>query len=211
MSIDVPDPERLARARTGDHDALGALLQAHAPALSADLRPRIPPRWSGLITVEDILQETFTDAFLSIRKFTPRGDGSLAVWLKKLAHNNLLEAIRALEADKRGGGRRPLSLSAAPDAHTTLFGTLMPQAVQTSPSQHLAREDVRRALAAALAQLPARYRLVIERHDLQGRPIGEAAAELQCSPGGAHLVRNRAMDRLRALLSSSFSTSRQEA
>jgi RNA polymerase sigma factor (sigma-70 family) len=195
-------------ARSADSDALAALLHSHTAALVAHLRTQMPQRWQALLAIEDVLQETFTDAFLSIRSFVPRGDGALLVWLKKLAQNNLLEAIRALEAEKRGGGRRPMSIEGVCDAHTTLMQELLPVATQTTPSQHAMRQETRTTVESALAELPAHYRLAIQRYDLEGRSIDETAAELGCSPGGAHLVRHRALQRLRAMLTTRSQISR---
>ncbi len=168
--------------------------------LCAELRVKIPERWRVLLAVEDVLQDTFTDVFLSIRGFAPHGDGAFIGWLRKLAHNNLLEAIRALEAGKRGGGLRPISFGGGNDAHTSLMSALLPAATQTTPSQHLTREENRQSLNAALAELPPHYRLAVQRYDLEGRTIDETAAEMGCSPGGVHLIRHRAFKQLRRSL-----------
>lgn len=114
--MDQAESDILARTRAGDSDALTQLLQRHTPALAADLRARIPDRWRALLSIEDILHETFTDVFLSISSFVPRGDGTFSARLRKLAQNNLLEAIQALEAEKRGGGKRPAFEKSAPGA-----------------------------------------------------------------------------------------------
>jgi RNA polymerase sigma factor (sigma-70 family) len=73
------------------------------------------------------------------------------------------------------------------------------------------QQERRVSLAAALAALPPRYRIAIERYDLEGRSIDETAAELGCSPGGVHLVRNRAFQRLRTLLADQTAISRSIA
>jgi len=198
--MDPVETDILARACRGDSAALTELLQYHTPTLYSELHTKIPDRLRSLLAVDDILQETFTDVFLSIGGFVSRGDGAFAAWLRKLAQNNLLEAIRALDADKRGGGKRPASFGVGCDAHTDLISTLLPAATQTTPSQHVARQETRSSLEAALAELPTHYRLAIQRYDLDGRTIDETAAELNCSPGGVHLIRHRAFKQLRKLL-----------
>jgi len=191
----------LSRACDGDSAALVELLQTYTPTLFPELHSKIPDRLRSLLAVEDVLQETYTDVFLSIRGFVSRGDGAFIAWFRKLAQNNLLEAIRALDADKRGGGKRPASFSVGSDAQTDLISTLLPAATQTTPSQHLSRQETRSSLEAALTELPPHYRLAVQRYDLEGRTIDETAAELGCSPGGVHLVRHRAFKQLRKLLS----------
>ena len=137
--MDSSDGEILARASNGDAAALTDLLQTHTPMLFAELKSKIPDRLRTLLAVDDILQETFTDVFLSIGKFVSQGGGAFAAWLRKLAQNNLLEAIRALDADKRGGGRRPASFGTGTDAYSELTWVLLPAASQTTPSQHAAQ------------------------------------------------------------------------
>lgn len=198
--LDSTSADILSRACDGDSAALAELLQTHTPMLYAELRSRIPDGLRPLLAVEDVLQETYTDVFLSIRGFIPRGDGAFLGWFRKLAQNNLLEAIRGLDADKRGGGKRPVSFSIGSDAQTDLIGALLPAATQTTPSQHVSRQEARSSLEAALAQLPQHYRLAVQRYDLDGRTIDETAAELNCSPGGVHLIRHRAFKQLRKLL-----------
>lgn len=190
----------LSRACDGDSAALAELLQTHTPTLYAELLSRIPDRLRALLAVEDVLQETYTDVFLSIRGFVSRGDGAFIAWFRKLAQNNLLEAIRALDAEKRGGGRRPASFGVGGDAQTDLISSLLPAATQTTPSQHASRQETRASLEAALAELPMHYRLAVQRYDLEGRTIDETASELACSPGGVHLIRHRAFKQLRKLL-----------
>lgn len=199
--MDPSSADILVRACSGDSTALAELLQNHTPLLCAELRSKIPDRWRALLTVEDVLQETYTDVFLSIRGFVSRGDGAFIAWLRKLAQNNLLEAIRALEAEKRGGGARPASFGVGSDSQTNLMDRLLPAGTQTTPSQHMSRQESRLSLDAALAELPAHYRLAVQRYDLEGRTIDETAAELKCSPGGVHLIRHRAFKQLRRLLS----------
>ena len=198
--MDPPSADILARACNGDSAALAELLESHTPKLCADLRSRIPNRWRALLAIEDVLQETYTDVFLSIRGFVPRGEGAFVAWLRKLAQNNLLEAIRALEAEKRGGGMRPARFGVDQDDRTDFMDALLPAGTQTTPSQFMTRQESRLSLEAALADLPAHYRLAVQRYDLEGRTIDETAAEVGCSPGGVHLIRHRAFKQLRRLL-----------
>jgi RNA polymerase sigma factor (sigma-70 family) len=77
----------------------------------------------------------------------------------------------------------------------------MPDQLDT-PSHLAADDESRRALADALAKLPAPYAEVVRLHDLEGRPATEIAALLKRSPGAVYMLRARAMDRLRELLGS---------
>ena len=75
------DEDLLNSARTGSQDALVTLLQKHSPAVRTILASEIPFRWRLVLCVDDLLQETYVDAFLNIGKFTPNGEGSFRAWL----------------------------------------------------------------------------------------------------------------------------------
>lgn len=55
------------------------------------------------------MQETFTDAFLDILQFRPGPGSAFLAWLTTLATRNLYDAIRMLEAEKRGGRVRQVT------------------------------------------------------------------------------------------------------
>src|SRR5436190_709453 len=94
------DADLLPRAVAGDREALAALLERHGPAVRVRLRNAIPVRWQSVLSIDDVLQQTYADAFLDIERFDPAGSATFATWLKTLANRNLIDAIRALEAEK---------------------------------------------------------------------------------------------------------------
>lgn len=196
------DDELLSAARGGDEEALGELLRRHAAELRRSLAGRIPGVLRGVLSEEDLLQETYTDAFLAIGRFVPCGAGAFGAWLKRMAHNNLRDALRMVEAEKRGGGRRAVSGRSSEESLHALYQELMHDS-RTSPSGHAARNEAAGALTEALRKLPEPARRVIEDYDLQGRPVREVATDLGRSPGAVYLLRNRANRRLRELLGGS--------
>jgi DNA-directed RNA polymerase specialized sigma24 family protein len=52
------------------------------------------------------MQQTYTDAILDIHQLLACTEEAFAAWLHTLARRNLFDAIRLLEAEKRGGQRR---------------------------------------------------------------------------------------------------------
>ena len=190
-----PTDDRLERARRGDDGALEELLREHAGEARRAVAGRVPERLRSVLSEEDVLQETYTDAFLAIARFEPVGDGAFGAWLRTLARNNLRDAIRALEADKRGGAvraRRGGSLDA-------LVAELA-ERTGASPGAAAGRAETAAAVRAAVERLPEAHARVVRAHDLEGRPIEAIAAELGRSPGAVWLLRNRALKRLVELL-----------
>ncbi|MCH7813703.1 MAG: sigma-70 family RNA polymerase sigma factor [Planctomycetes bacterium] len=194
------ESELLQRASSSDTDALSELLSLHGPAVRNRIAGDMPKRWQALLTVDDVMQETYTDAFLDIAGFVPRGDGSFTAWLVTLAKNNLRNAIAALEAEKRGGQRRRIDLAGSDESFVALYELL--GASQTTPSRHAARSEARSVLEHTLARLPEDHRKVVRLYDLEERPIEDVAAALDRRPGAVYMLRARAHRALRDLLGS---------
>ncbi len=188
----------IEQAVTGDRQALITLLEEHAPRMYRRLAGKIPRRWQAVLSVEDVLQETYTDAFLSINRFAARHERAFGAWLGQIAVRNLVNALRMLEAEKRGGNRRAPGGLDPVASRVALYGTL--GATQRTPSRYAARNEACVALDAAIRELPENHRRVVEMYDLEGRTMEEVAGELNRSPGAAHLLRFRAHRRLAAIL-----------
>ena len=189
----------LAQACGGSREALGRLLEEHAAPLRTHLAGRIPLRWQALLSPDDVLQQTFTDAFLCIDQLVSRAEPSFAAWLHRIADNNLASALTMLETQKRGGDRRRIE----PSDHDSLAELYeLVAARQSTPSRHAARNEARTALERAIDQLPDDYRRVVRMFDLEGRPAAEVAEALGRSPGAMYMIRARAHRWLGELLGS---------
>lgn len=66
----------LSQAIDGDLNALAELLQRHGPNIRLHIRTKIPERWWSLIGEDDVLQETYAEAFLDVRTFQPQPEAS---------------------------------------------------------------------------------------------------------------------------------------
>lgn len=192
------DQDLLSQAASGDEQALTRLLQEHGPIVRQRLAPRIPHRWQSVLSVDDVMQQTYTDAFLDMDRFTPTGEGSFTAWLTSLAECNLTDALRMLDAAKRGKDHQRIEPQAGHDSFLVLHELL--GATRSTPSQHVARDEARTALERAIQQLPDTYRRVVEMYDLEARPVEEVARVLKRSPGAVYMVRARAHRRLRDLM-----------
>jgi RNA polymerase sigma factor (sigma-70 family) len=201
--MSTPDPgaaDLIALARQGDVPAIERLFIRTVPDLRAFIEPRIGRRWRPYVTSDDILQATLIDAYTDIAGFVSGGEDSLMRWLKQIARNRTVDAIRdisRLGAD--GASRQPRALTGL-GAHLTLVRTLLATRSSMGQGAILGASEARDLLHQALKDLPEQYRLVIERFDLQGRPASEIAAELHKTVGAVYLMRRRGLDKLRALL-----------
>ena len=104
MAGPTDDDERVARAVAGDLDELEQLLREVTPAVLASLE--IDSIWSRSFDRDDVLQVSFLEAYLRIRTLRTATMGGFRAWLARIATNNLRDAVRALERDKRPSARR---------------------------------------------------------------------------------------------------------
>lgn len=185
------EDELLQQACDGDEKALGKLLALHTPELRRVVAGKLSTKWQSRLFEDDILQETFTDAFLDIHQFKPGSDSVFLAWLTTLATRNLLDAIRMLEADKRGGNVRRVTPGGSNESYADLMGELGGTA--TTPSGHVARDEAKAALDRAIAQLPDHYRRVIRMYDLEERPLADVAEAMERSLGATSIMRHRAL------------------
>jgi RNA polymerase sigma-70 factor (ECF subfamily) len=176
------------------------LFMEHGPAVMRWLAPRIPQRFQALLSIEDVLQQSCTDAFLQFEQFLPRTDGSFGGWLGKIAERNLINALRMLKSDKRGGNRRQITPKSREDSFCALYEELT--AGEGTPSRNVARGEARAALESSIRQLPEDYRMVVQMFDLDGKSAKEVAQALGRSPGAVYMIRARAHRWLGDLLGS---------
>ncbi len=198
VTVAGSDCTLVEEAVAGDREALVTLLRKLTPALRSRVALRIPPRWRALLSPEDLLQETYTDAFLAVNRFVSRREGAFQSWLIQIAMRNLINAIRMLEADKRGGAHRLICDPAPGSSGPNICAEL--RADTNSPSQHVARSEAVQHLQAAIQRLPDTHRRVVTMYDLEGLSMNDVARALQRTPGAAHLIRLRAHRRLQAML-----------
>ncbi len=192
------ETDLLSRARKGDDEALTALLQAHGPAVRRRVGADIDPRWRRHINLDDLMQVSYMEAFLSIRHFPPNKDGAFRAWLLRIARNNLCDAIRELRQAKSPDAQKRIELP-GDESYVGLMETLTRSSA--TPSRSAIRHEEVAIIKAAIARLPETYRRVVEQFDIEFRPAAEIARALGRCVGTVYMIRARAHDRLRDILS----------
>ncbi len=194
MTDDVTSPEELSDAEllaahvAGDTDAFGRLFARHRDRLWAvALRTMGNPHDAA-----DGLQDGLVAAYR--RAGTFRGDAAVTTWLHRVVVNACLDRLRA--AKVRRAETLPDDLEEQRDRGSTLTAT----GEADDPEQAAIRDDRRRALLAALATLPAEQRAALVLVDMEGHPVAEVAAMLDCAEGTVKSRCSRGRERLAALL-----------
>lgn len=160
---------------------------------------RIGPAYRSLLDPEDVIQVTYLEAFLRIEQLVAADERAFAGWLTRIADNNLRDAIRGLESDKRPAPSRRVNV-ASRDSVASLLDVL--GVTTTTPSRGAARSESKELLEEALQRLPPDYAAVIRMYDLQRMNAVEIAKQLGRRRGNVHMLRARGLAWLREMLGS---------
>ncbi len=190
------DQQLIKSAVQGDTASITALLERHGTTVERSLQ--IGATWQSMIDSADVMQVTYLEAFLRIQSFDPDRGSSFEAWLRRIAENNLRDAIKGLSRKKQPPPKNRIKPGGLEDSLVGLYE--MFSASISTPSQQVGRGEICRAVEAAITALPERYQKVVQLYDIEGRSIEEVASELKRSPGAVHMLRARAQDRLRELL-----------
>lgn len=192
VAMERPTEELVKAAVAGEPLALERLLLAQYPRLAARVERRLPAALRFLYSPDDLVQETFAEAFRTIGSFRPQGEGSFFAWLATMADNRLVDATRAQGAAKRGGGRARVSGSASSlAALVDLLG-----ASEGTPSRTARRHEIAGAVHVALAGLKDEYREALSLRYLAGMSVGEVAARMGRTESSVHKLCSRGLQGL---------------
>src|SRR5689334_8802586 len=93
-SADRREPEKLLhRARQGDRDSLGALLELYRNYLQLLARTQIDLHLQSRAHPSDVVQETFLEASRHFPQFRGTTEGELLAWLRRILIHQLARAV----------------------------------------------------------------------------------------------------------------------
>jgi RNA polymerase sigma-70 factor (ECF subfamily) len=159
----------LARARSGDSQALEQLFQRHRLPLQRWARGRLPQWARDLSDTDDVVQETLLRTFKRIEEFEPRHVGALQAYLRQAVLNRIREELRRIGRQPEATGIDDLEVDSAESPLEQAIGR---EAVE-SYEQALTRltTDEREAVIARV-ELGCTYE---ELADALGKPTPDAA------------------------------------
>ena len=186
--------ELVRRLKNGDETAYAEMVEQHAGRVY-NLALRILGDES---TAEDVLQETFLNAFRSIDRF--EGRSRLSTWLYRIANNAALMHLRKKE---------PMVFSIDEPMETNSGDQIPRQFFDFCclPERDLLSEEARNEMRQAIDNLPEGLRVVFILRDLEGLSTQETADELDLSVPAVKTRLMRARLALRERLSAYFARS----
>ncbi len=145
------DEPLLMQAAEGDDDAMTALLQRYGPQVRGRINGRIAERYRSAFDEDDVMQVTYLEAFLRTGGFTFSGVDGFVAWLTRIAENNLRDAVKELNRNKRPP--RDKRLTGIGDASYVSLLENLGGSLSTA-SQHAQKNEAKILLEACLSRLP---------------------------------------------------------
>jgi len=174
MSVDL-----IARARTGDADALNELCARYLPRLRTWAHGRLPAYARGALDTHDLVQDTLTAVIQRLGTFEPRHEGAFQAFLRTALLNRVRDQIRWAQ-------RRPMDL----------LSSDRPADGPSPIDEAIGAEALERYEAALRRLRPAERQAIIARIEL-GLPYSEVARTLgKPTVAAAHVAVSRALVKL---------------
>jgi len=198
------DPlELIERARAGDRQALGVLLDRHRDRLRRMVEIRLDARLQARIDASDVIQEACVEVIERLDEYLRDPQLPFFLWLRLVVGERLVRlhrqhlGTRMRDADREVSlyrGAQPMASSAALAAQ--LLGK------QTSPTQAVLRAERILRLQEALNALDPIDREVLSLRHFEELTAGETARVLGIEEAAAAKRYFRALKRLKEILAS---------
>ena len=169
--------------RAGDERAFDRIVETYSPQVYALLTRFLGPRPNR----EDLVQEAFLRVIRARDRYEPTA--RFTTWLFRIVYN------LAVNETQRGVQREPLALEGG-EAGTLELG----DDAAIAPSSGLERDDVVRAVRAAIALLPENQRMALILAKYEERPYAEIAEVLGSTEKAVKSLIHRAREALRESL-----------
>jgi RNA polymerase sigma-70 factor, ECF subfamily len=192
------DPALVRACQRGEPNALDALVRATYADVYALCRRML----ADADDAADATQEVYIRVMRSVLGF--RGESTFGTWLHRITVNVCLTALKRRTRARATGTSATSSAFAVPgDFRTELIAS-----DEAGPDEWAERSDLVERCEAALELLPEDARTVVVLRDIEGLSTGEVAKLLDVSENVVKVRLSRAHAKLRALVESDDSDSK---
>jgi RNA polymerase sigma-70 factor (ECF subfamily) len=182
------DSEIIRRVSGGDVNAFETLVHRYAPLVLGIVRRHVPGN-----KTEDVVQDTFVEAFRSLGSFSHKSPFSH--WLSKIAVRCCYDFWRGYR------GSSEIAVSSLSGNVENWLDHVQAARSREAFEREAAKTEAAEVLTYALAQLSPEDRVVLTLVHLDGRPIKEAAALLGWSAIAVKVRAHRSRKKLRNIIS----------
>jgi RNA polymerase sigma-70 factor (ECF subfamily) len=189
------DRQLVARLQARDETAVHELAERYGPRIyQLALRQMKNPE-----DAEEVTQDVLLKVYRKIGAF--RGDSALSSWIYRITFNTAMSRLRSSRLE-RAAQHHERARDDQDDGRQT---TLQPADWSHMPDEELLRAQLRRAVMAAIEDLPEIYRVPVVLRDIEGLTTEEASTRLhvkdQTLKSRLHRGRLMLRERLRAFTS----------
>lgn len=191
MDDNYDEAELIERLKAGDKAACAECIEIHSPVIYR-LALRL---MQNEAEAEDVMQETFLNAFRAIDKF--EGRSGLGTWLYRIAYNAAMMRLRKPQ-------KYILSVE---ETLAEEEGNIIPKQLFDwccLPEDDFVSDEVQSELEQAIQSLPEKYKTVFILRELEELSTQETAVALDISPSAVKVRLHRARLQLREQLTPYF-------
>ena len=178
----------------GDRRVLPDLFQSYRTRLRQMVRLRIGPQLAARVDPSDVLQEAFIEAQRRVDEFIAEPKVSFFIWLRGLVFNRMRKTQRAHLGTQLRSVDREKELDLPEAASLAIVNSL------TSPSQKVARTELRQIIEQSIQKLKEMDREIILMRYFEGLSNTDVAQALDISESTSTMRHVRAIQRLKDLL-----------
>lgn len=198
--------ELLERARIGDREAVGQLLDGYRPWLRLLAKRQIGRRLEKRLDASDVIQQTCLSAVAKIELFNGHTEAEFVAWLRRIHECNLQNVVRDNVIRQKRAISREASINDS--RHAGLINEL--PILQSSPSQRVLQDERAVLLVRTLERLSEEQRDAIRLRYLEGLPVAKIAEEMNRSVHSIAGLIRRGLKSLRAELGNVMRESHDE-
>lgn len=176
------------------------MFEEHQARLLRMIEIRLPQQLRARVDSNDILQESFMEAYRQLRDKVSKPKGAPLVWLRLIVNQQIVANYRKYCMTQKRNVAREFSISAKrPNADITATSNFLVGQL-TSPSLAARRHELAFKVKGCLELLDERSREVLLLRHFEQLTNHETAEELGVTPSAASAMYMRALKKFRVIL-----------
>ena len=181
--IEQSDQSVLARAKTGDSEALEKLLQSIQEHLRRVAKRRMGERLRAHVQPSDLLQSTYIDVLSAIGRFRGKTEEDFTNWAVRVLENNIKDAAKFFYAEKRAARKGSSDVDVA---------DISVSGQRLTPSAEVSGAEERGLIGRAMQRIPKDYRRILSLQIRGARDHKSLARAMNRSEGASRVLLARA-------------------
>jgi len=185
----------VARARTGDEDAAGVLIEKYRNYLLFLANEDVDQDLRAKIGASDAVQESMMHAQMKLQQFAGNSELEFKAWLRSILANDIRKNRRKYFAQKRDA-KREVNIQEQSAVGRGLFDEHL------TPSSDAIRQEKEKAIKAATSRLTVDQQQVIQLRNFEELSFEEIGSKMDRSADAARKLWARAIEALKISLKS---------